>query len=184
MHTSLDGYVCGPRDELGWVSMNEEGIDEFLFSDLQKRVDTILIGRKMYQDFEQYWPSVRENPNSLPGMVEFAHWMSDITKIIFSNTLLELNWNNSKLASADPFTTVQNLKKEPGGDMLIFGGTALAAHFVTNNLIDEYRIKLEPLVLGNGKSLYRDITERIKLKLINSKIFDSGVAGLYYQVIK
>jgi dihydrofolate reductase len=96
--------------------MNEEGIDEFLFSDLQKRVDTILIGSKMYQDFEQYWPSVRENSNSLPGLVEFAHWMSDTTKIVFSNILQEeLNWNNSKIASADPFTTVQNLKKEPGG---------------------------------------------------------------------
>jgi dihydrofolate reductase len=184
MHVSLDGYVCGPRDELDWASMSDNGMDEFLISDLQKRVDTMLVGRKMYQRFEQCWSPVRENSKSTPGMVEFSYWMTNTLKIVFSNTLKELNWKNSKLARTDPYTTVQNLKRVPGGDMVIFGGAALAAHFAANNLIDEYRIKLEPVVLGNGKSLYRDIAERIKLKLVNSKIYESGMTGLCYQVIK
>jgi dihydrofolate reductase len=68
--------------------------------------------------------------------------------------------------------------------MVTFGGAALAAHFTKNNLIDEYRIKLEPVVLGKGKSLFKDIKDRVKLKLIKSKAFDSGVTGLYYEVIK
>jgi dihydrofolate reductase len=184
MHVSLDGYVCGPQDELDWATMTDDKIGEFLIPDLQKTVDTMLVGRKLYQGFEQYWPSVPENPQSPPEMVEFAHWMADTPKVVFSKTLKEVNWKNSRLANADPSVTVQKMKQEPGGDMVIFGGAALAAHFVKNNLIDEYRIKLEPVVLGKGKSLFRDVTERVKLNLIKSKAFDSGVVGLYYQVIK
>jgi dihydrofolate reductase len=184
MHVSLDGYVCGPQDELDWATMTDDKIGEFLIPDLQKTVDTMLVGRKLYQGFEQYWPSVPENPKSPPEMVEFAHWMADTPKVVFSNTLKEVKWKNSRLANTDPSVTVQKMKQEPGGDMVIFGGAALAAHFVKNNLIDEYRIKLEPIVLGKGKSLFRDVTERVKLNLIKSKAFDSGVVGLYYQVIK
>ncbi len=75
------------------------------------------------------------------------------------------------------------MREEPGEDMLIFGGTTLAARFAKHNLIDEYRIKLEPVVLGSGKSLYDSIPDRINLQLVHSKIFESGVAVLYYQVI-
>jgi dihydrofolate reductase len=184
MHVSLDGFVCGPHDEMDWTTMNDDQIGKFLIPDLQKTVDTMLVGRVLYQGFEQYWPSVPENPKSPAELIEFAHWMADTPKVVFSNTLEEVNWKNSSLAKADPTATVQQLKKQPGGDMVIFGGAMLAAHFVKNNLVDEYRIKLEPVALGKGKSLYKDIADRINLKLINSKAFDSGVTGLYYEVIK
>jgi dihydrofolate reductase len=68
--------------------------------------------------------------------------------------------------------------------MVIFGGAALAAHFTKNNLVDEYRLKLEPVVLGKGKPLFKDVKDRVKLKLVRSKAFESGVTGLYYAVIK
>jgi hypothetical protein len=110
--------------------------------------------------------------------------MAETPKVVFSNTLKEVKWNNSSLAQADPVTTVNRMKQEPGGDMVIFGGASLAAHFIKNNLIDEYRFKLEPVALGKGKSLFQGIPERMKLKLIKSKIFESGVAGLYYQAIR
>jgi dihydrofolate reductase len=184
MHVSIDGFVCGPNDEMDWVTMNDDKIGEYLIPELQKTVDTMLVGRVLYQGFQQYWPTVPENPNSPAELVEFAHWMIDTPKVVFSNTLKELNWKNSRLAPADPATTVSLMKKEPGGDMVIFGGASLAAHFVKNNLVDEYRIKLEPIVLGEGRSLYREIKERIKLKLIRAKSFDSGVTGLYYETIR
>jgi dihydrofolate reductase len=184
MHVSIDGFVCGPNDEMDWVTMNDDKIGEYLIPELQKTVDMMLVGRVLYQGFQQYWPTVPENPNSPAELVEFAHWMIDTPKVVFSNTLKELNWKNSSLAPADPATTVRLLKQEPGGDMVIFGGASLASHFVKNNLVDEYRIKLEPIVLGEGKSLYREIKERIKLKLIRAKSFGSGVTGLYYETIR
>jgi dihydrofolate reductase len=184
MHVSLDGYVCGLQDEMDWTTMNDDYMGAFLIADLQKTVDTMLVGRVLFQGFEQFWPTVPENPKSRPELIEFSHWMANTPKVVFSNTLKEVKWKNSRLAQADPAKTVQQMKQEPGGDMVIFGGASIAAHFAKNNLIDEYRIKLEPTVLGKGKSLFKDIPQRVKLKLIKSKIFDSGVAGLYYEVIK
>ena len=184
MHVSLDGFVCGPHDELDWATMNDDEIGKFLIPDLQKKVDTMLVGRVLYQGFEQYWPAVPQDPKAPPELVEFSYWMGDTPKVVFSNTLKEVKWKNSRLAKADPATTVQQMKNEPGGDMVIFGGAALAAHFTKNNLVDEYRLKLEPVVLGKGKPLFKDLKDRVKLKLVRSKTFDSGVTGLYYDVIK
>jgi len=119
---------------------------------------------------------------SLDGFVCGLHDEMDWT--VFSNTLKEVKWKNSCLAKADPATTVWKMKYAAGGNMVIFGGAALAAYFTKNNLVDEYRIKLEPVVLGNGKPLFKEVTDRVNLKLIRSKAFDSGVTGLYYEVIK
>jgi dihydrofolate reductase len=184
MHVTLDGFVCGPKDEMDWTTMNDDAIGKFLIPDLQKTVDTMLVGRVLYQGFEQYWPTVPENPSSKPELVAFAHWMADTPKLVFSNTLKEVKWKNSRLAVSGPKNTIEQLKKEAGGDMVIFGGASLAAHFVKNNLVDEFRLKLEPVILGKGKSLFQGLASRVRLKLIRSKTFDSGVAGLYYEVIK
>jgi dihydrofolate reductase len=183
MHVSLDGFVCGTRDEMDWTTMDDDAIGEFLIPDLQKTVDTMLVGRKLYQGFEQFWPTIPDNPGSKPELVAFAHWMAETPKVVFSNTLKVVNWKNSRLADSDPSATIAQLKKEKGGDMVIFGGASLAAHFVKNNLVDEFRIKLEPVVLGKGKSLYQDLSARVKLRLIRSKSFGS-VCCLYYEVIK
>ncbi len=107
MHVSVDGFVCGPNDEMDWVTMNDGKIGEYLIPELQKTVDTMLVGRVLYQGFQQYWPTVPENPNSPAELVEFAHWMINTPKVVFSNTLKELNWKNSRLATADPATTVR-----------------------------------------------------------------------------
>jgi dihydrofolate reductase len=184
MHVSLDGFVCGPQDEMDWTTMDDDAIGEFLIPDLQKTVDTMLVGRVLFQGFEQYWPTVPENPASKPELVAFAQWMADTPKLVFSNTLREVKWKNSRLAESDPKKTVEQLKKEKGGDMVLFGGASLAAYFVKNNLVDEFRIKLEPVILGKGKSLFQNLSSRVRLKLIRSKTFNSGVAGLYYEVVK
>jgi len=184
MHVSLDGYVCGPQNEMDWTTMDDQSIGEFLIPELLKSVDTMLVGRVLYQGFEQYWPLVLENPGSPPELVHFAQWMADTTKLVFSNTLREVHWKNSRLAEADPITVVEQLKKIPGGDMVIFGGASLAAHLVNHNVVDEYRIKLEPVALGQGKSLYQGIAGRRNLKLKMSKAFPSGVVALGYEVVK
>jgi dihydrofolate reductase len=184
MHLSLDGFVCGPKDEMDWCTMNDEKMGAYLGADLLKTVDTILVGRKLYQGFEQYWPSVPKNPSHPAELIEFAHWMADTAKVVFSRTLKEVHWKNSRLAKEDPAKTVAHLKKEPGADMVIFGGASTAAFFAGHGLIDEYRIKLEPCLLGQGKSLFSAISTPVPLKLLQSKSFDSGVTGLYYEVIK
>ena len=184
MHMSLDGYVCGPNGEQDWMTMTDDEMGKFLSGDFMKTVDTMLIGRVLYQGFASFWPGMTKNPAAPKELVDFAHWMVDTPKVIFSNTLDKVEWDNSTLAAKDLASEIADLKSKPGGDMITYGGAGLAAELTRLNLIDEYRIKLEPIVLGNGKPLFKEISSRIKLKLTMSKSFDSGVVALYYQTIR
>jgi len=184
MHISLDGFVCGPNGELDWATMTDDAMGEYMGNDLLKTVDTMFVGRVLFQGFEQYWPSVPMDPNNKPEMIAFAHWMADTPKIVFSNSLNEVKWKNSRLAKGSPAEEVKKLKSEPGGDIVIFGGASLSTIFAEQDLIDEYRFKLEPVILGSGRSLYKGFPAMRKLKLTHSKSFDSGVVALYYQPVR
>ena len=126
--------------------------------------------------------------NHPKNLVEFANWIEDSTKVVFSTTLKRVEWKNSELirikSDKDISEEVKQLKQQPGKDMVIFGDARMAATLVELGLIDEYRLKLEPVILGNGKPLFKEINERVKLKLVKSKGFNSGVVGLYYEPLK
>jgi len=184
MHVSLDGFVCGPAGEQDWMTMTDDEMGEYLVSDLRKTVDSMLVGRVLYQGFASFWPEMAKSKDAPQALVEFAQWMENTPKIVFSRSLDKVEWKNSSLAKKSPVEEVEELKKKPGGDMVIFGGAGIVAHFTEHNLVDEYRLKLEPVILGKGRPLFGDLGERRKLKLVHSKQFDSGVMGLYYQAIR
>ena len=125
MHVSLDGFVCGPHGELDWATMNDDAMGEYLMDDLQKTVDTMLVGRVLFQGFEQYWSEGPKNPDSHPKLIEFARWMENTAKIVFSKTLKEVKWKNSSIAKEEPVAELKRLKTEAGGDMVIFGGAKI-----------------------------------------------------------
>jgi dihydrofolate reductase len=184
MHVSLDGFVCGPKGEQDWMTMNDDEMGRFLANDFQKTADTILTGRILYEGFASYWPKAAQGPAMPAELVSFAKWMEDTHKVVFSRTLKKAEWANSTLAQADPVEEVARLKKQKGGDMIIFGGAGIVSYFTSKDLVDEYRLKLEPVILGTGKPLFRDMPGRQHLKLLLSKQFASGVVGLYYQRIR
>jgi dihydrofolate reductase len=183
MFMSLDGFVCGPNDELDWEIQDEE-VGRYLIPDLLSTVDTMLLGRVLYQGFEQAWPAMAKDPSSPSDLVDFAHWVEDSPKIVFSNTLKKAAWKNSMIVPVkdddDVAKEVAKLKQQPGGDMVLFGGARFAQTLVKTGLIDEYRLKLQPIVLGSGKALFKDSKDRLNLKLMKSKTFTCGVVGLYY----
>jgi dihydrofolate reductase len=181
MHVSLDGFVCGPNGEQDWMTMDDSEMDTFLITDLLVTVDTLLVGRVLYEGFANFWPSVAKDPSSPKELIEFANWMESTPKVVFSKTLSSVDWMNSRLVNGDIKEEIARLKQQPGGDMVIFGGAGIVSAFTKLNLIDEYRIKLEPVVLGNGRPLFAIINNRINLKLLKSRTFNSGVVGLYYQ---
>lgn len=162
--------------------MNDDDMGQYLIADLLSTVDTMLVGRVLYEGFASFWPQVPNQPGTPQALIDFAHWMNNTPKVVFSSTLQTVDWNNSRLAMQDLVTEVKALKAQPGGDMVTFGGAALVQALTEHNLIDEYRIKLEPVVLGQGKPLFKHIPERIRLQLVKAKPFASGVTGLYYQV--
>jgi dihydrofolate reductase len=180
MITTLDGFIGGPNGELDWMIMDQE-MDKELIGELLSTVDTVLVGRATYQGFEGYWPTVATNPASPPDLIEFARWLEDAPKVVFSKTLEKVEWKNSTLAKENIAEEVAKLKQQPGRDMVIFGGAGIVSAFVELGLIDEFRIKVHPVVLGSGKPLWKAVKDRLNLKLIKAKAYDSGVVALYYQ---
>src|ERR1700674_3497206 len=158
MAVSIDGFVGGPKGELDWEVRDEE-VSRYLVTDLLSTVDTMLLGRLLYQGFEQAWPAMASNPSSPKDLVDFAHWIEDSPKIVFSKTLKNVAWRNSRLVSVknndDVATEVAKLKLQSGGDMVVFGGARFAQTLVQMGLIDEFRLKLQPVVLGTGLPLFK-----------------------------
>jgi dihydrofolate reductase len=187
MVVSLDGFVGGPNGELDWEVRDEE-VSKLLIGDLLATVDTMLLGRVLYQGFRQAWPAMASDPSSPKELVDFAHWIEGTPKVVFSKTLEKTEWQNSRLVSVetdeDVAKEVARLKEQPGGDMVVFGGARFAQTLSRLGLIDEYRLKLQPVALGSGLLLFKDVESRVGLKLVKSQAFKSGVVALCYQPAK
>jgi dihydrofolate reductase len=184
MHMSLDGFIASTDGDMNWATLNDDDMGKYLITDLLNTVDSVLIGRKLYQGFENYWPAAAADPATPKELADFAHWIEDSPKYVFSKTLETAGWKNSIIIKGDITEEIKKLKQLPGGDMVIFGGAGMSAVLVQLGLIDEYRFKLEPVILGKGRPLFKDVEVRRNLKLIKSKKFQSGVVGLYYKTVK
>src|ERR1700712_3767965 len=112
MHVSLDGFVGGPNGELDWATMNDDEMGQYMGDDLLKTVDTMLLGRVLYQVFNQFWPSLATNPpaSTPQEIVDFANWIVDSPKIVFSRTLESVEWNNSTLIKENVAEEIMKLK--------------------------------------------------------------------------
>lgn len=184
MAISLDGFVCGPNNELDWENQ-DMAVGRELIPELLSTVNTMILGKNLYQGFEQAWPAMAKNPAMPKEIVEFAQWVENSRKIVFSKTLKKVAWTNSTIVSIqndeDIIKEITKLKKELDGDMVLFGGAEFAQTLVRLGLVDEYRFKLQSVVLGKGKALFQDMQQRMNLNLVKAKGFDSGVVALYYQ---
>ncbi len=176
---TLDGFIAGPNEEMDWVLVDEEmGQYE---DDVVSAADTLLLGRVTYQSFASSWPYVPDNPAAPPGEKEYARKLNAMRKIVFSKTLPTVEWNNSSLVKEVLPQAITKLKHELGRDMLIYGSASIVRTLTNLGLIDEYQLLVHPVVLGSGKPLFRDISDRRKLQLVKTQTFSSGVVGLYYQ---
>ncbi|AVR00287.1 dihydrofolate reductase [Oceanobacillus iheyensis] len=184
LHASLDGFVEGPNGEMdiGWVSYD---------SDLEKHAkeilstaDTVIWGRGTYQMMHSYWPSVPSNPSASQHERNHAEWIEKTAKIVFSTTLDKVEWNNSRLVKENVEEEIKNLKQQPGNDMVILGSPRFAHYLMQHDLIDEYKITVSPVLIGSGLPLFQDLEEKINLKLIKNKTFDSGAIGLVYRKVR
>lgn len=182
MHVSLDGFVEGPNGEndLDWISYDKE-MEKHAENTIQN-VDAAIYGRVTYQMMEGYWPTVPSNPSSSHHDMNHAQWIEQVTKIVISSSLETVEWNNTILIKDNILKEISALKKQPGKDMMIFGSPSLSYTLMQLGLIDELKLTLNPVLLGKGIPLFKDIKEKCKLKLKNSKTFDSGVVALHYQI--
>jgi len=153
------------------------------YNELLKNSGTILYGRITYQLME-YWPTVVKNPTGNKAMDEFAVTMDNIPKVVFSHTLKNVEWNTARLAKKDIKEEVLELRQQAGKDILV-GSRSLIVTLLNLNLIDEFQLCVQPIIAGKGLSLLNNINDRINLKLLKTKTFNSsGSMLLYYEPIK
>ena len=179
---TLDGFFEGPNKELDWHIVDEE-FKEYAI-DLLSKVDALLFGRVTYQLMADYWPAAATNPSTSKSDLEIADKMNNLPKIIFSKTLQRVEWNNSRLVKENIAEEILKMKQQPGKDMVIFGSGSIVSSFMQLGLIDEYRIIVNPVVLGNGKPLFKGVNDKHNLKLLKTRVFSSGIVILFYEPVK
>ena len=175
MMVTLDGFFEGPGHEIDWHNVDEE-FNEFAIDQLNE-IDTLLFGRVTYEGMASYWPT----PFAKENDPVVADKMNTIPKIVFSKTLDKVEWSNSRLVKENIAEEVSQLKQQQGRDLAIFGSANLMVSLLQMGLVDELRIMVNPVVLGNGKPLFKGIHDTLNLKLIKTRTFRSGNVLLYYQ---
>ncbi len=182
MHLSLDGFAAGPNHELDFMSYDDE-LAQWA-DELVQTVGSPLYGRTTYQLMEGYWPTVLTNPNAKEQTLKHAQWVENVPKIVFSKTLNEVTWNNTRLIKDNIAEEVNKLKQQPGKDLVIFGSPGLSANFLNMGLIDEYQFTIHPVILGDGLSMFNNNTTKSRLKLLDTKTLKSGVITAHYETIR
>lgn len=177
MMVSLDGYVARPDGALDWVAIDEE-LHTFV-NDQHRAFDTYLYGRRTYEQMADFWPTADADPAAPAFIAEFARIWRETSKLVFSRTLESVT-GNARLAGEDIAGEVARLKARPGRDMPV-GGANLAASFIALGLIDEYRLYLQPVILGGGIPFFPASGRMTPLRLIESRPFASGVVYLRYR---
>ena len=169
---SLDGFYEGPGE--GWEAIDWHRADDEwdrYSVETMAGADTLLLGRRTYQGFAEFWPAQEG---------ELARALDDVAKVVFSTTLERADWNASRLVRHDAAGEVERLKRQPGKDILVFGSATLAETLTRAGLIDEYRLAYNPVVLGAGRPLFRPGEERLNLRLTGTRTFAAGIVVLTY----
>jgi len=177
-YLSLDGFFAGPDGEIDWFVWDRETAE--YSRGLLRSVDTILFGRVTYELMAGYWPTATP-PEEDPVIIDA---MNGLPKVVFSRTLEKVEWSNSRLVKGDIAEEASRMKREPGRDMVIFGSGSIVSAFAQRGLIDDYRIFVNPVVLGSGKPLFKGLRERLKLRLSGARKFRCGVVLLHYETEK
>lgn len=172
---TLDGYFEGPRK--GDISWHKHGAEENEYAaEMLKSGDTLLFGRVTYEMMASYWPT----PNAIKSDPVVAERMNSADKIVFSRTLKRVEWNNTRLVKDNIEEETKKMKQMPGKDMTLLGSGSISTQFAQQGLIDEYQIMVDPVVLGDGTPIFKDIKHKLDLKLTSTRTFKSGVVLLCY----
>lgn len=178
VHTSIDGFVDGPKGEFDWPVM---GPELSAYSEaLDQRVDTLLFGRPVWQMMVGFWPNA-EAISDDPHVAAFAPFWRATPKIVFSRSYAGDEWTD-RVISGDLHAEVTALKARPGADLLLTGGANLAAALTGLGLVDEYHIAVHPVVLGGGRKLFGEPEQRLNLRTTQSRVVDGQVVVTSYRV--
>lgn len=175
---TLDGFFEGENHSIDWHNVDEE-FNEFAKEQLNT-ADILLFGRITYELMASYWPTLSGTSDD----PIIAYKMNTIPKIVISKTLEKAEWENTRLIKENIKEEITSLKNQPGKDIFIFGSVNLATTLREMDLIDEYRIIISPVVIGQGKPLFENVKNNLNFRLLKTRIFNSGNVLLYYEIKK
>ena len=180
---SLDGRTSGPGGEydMGWIvphAITDAARDHMI--DVTSPATTVLLGRKNYQGFGSYWPSVADNAEADPRDRAFSTWLNSVEKIAFSSTVKDGSWANSRVVNDDPVKVVEGLQKQKGGDIIILASSSVIKRLLEVDALDRLSITLCPEVAGGGAHLFEDGLPPSSWKLTQSTVTESGAICLLY----
>jgi dihydrofolate reductase len=178
MHTSLDGFVAGLHGEMDWINVDDAMFD--FVATMTDQADTALYGRVTYEMMQSYWPTAGEQPNATKHDIEHSAWYNKVSKVVLSKTIQETGLQNTKVISDQLSENINILKQQDGKNILIFGSPGASQSLLDQALIDEFWLFVNPVILGQGMPLFKNITGITQLKLIESRTFACGVIALHY----
>jgi dihydrofolate reductase len=179
MHISLDGMVCGPKGEMNWIKVDEE-----IFDYAGKRTDeanAALYGRVTYDMMEAYWPTAADKPNASAHDKKHSAWYLSVPKTVLSKTLQKAR-DNVTIIRDNLKEEIDTLKRMEGKEIIIFGSPSAVDSLRAYGLIDEYWLFVNPIILGNGRPMFKSMKEQVPLRLLHSHVFSNGVVCLHYAV--
>ena len=180
MHVSLDGFVAGPNGEMDWIKVDQE-----IFDHVGKRIsmgDTALYGRVTYDMMEGYWPTAANQPNASKHDIEHSQWYKQVHKVVISKSMKGVMRENTTIISDNLADGINAIKQQQGGDILLFGSPTATHALMHEGLIDGYWLFVNPILLGQGIPLFKNIQEKVKLQLLSAQQFSNGVTALDYVV--
>jgi dihydrofolate reductase len=175
MGVTVDGYVAGPGGEGDWGLPSEHpDVRAWKVASL-RGVRTHIMGRVTYEQMSEHWPNATD---------DYAAFMNDLPKVVFSQTLSAARWPNSRIARGDLAAEIAAMKSEQDGEIMAHGGAAFVQALSKVGLIDEYRLVILPVVLGSGLPLFKDLNKPLRLDLTTAQSFPDGTVISVYRPIK
>ena len=179
---SVDGCIAGPNGEMDWMfGLLDDELIKYAYK-ITESVDTILMGRKMTDVFISSWLDVMNKPDD--PWYAFSKKMIETPKVVFTKTLNKSRWINTDIATGDLVEEVSKIKSQNGRDIIVYGGASFDSSLIKEKLIDELYLFINPVAIGNGMTIFKDLNEIQKYTLIESKAFESGKILLRYEVKK
>jgi dihydrofolate reductase len=181
MHVSLDGFVAGPNGEMDWIIVDESLFD--YANDRTDKSDAALYGRNTYMMMDGYWPTAADSPNASKHDKQHSAWYKKVDKYVLSHTLKSDPSKKLHVIGKDLVNEIQEIKKGPGKEILIFGSPSAGHSLAQLGLVDEYWLFINPVLLGKGIPMFKGLNERTKLKLQKTHTFENGVVCLNYSKV-
>ena len=177
-HVSLDGFMAGPGGDMDFIVFDDELADHTY--PLIDTVDLAVYGRVTYEMMEGYWPTAGDAPDASAHTKSHSRWYGGVKKIVASRTLAAAKNPNVRVIGDDIVGALRAEKQKAGGDIMIFGSPSLTRALAAADLVDEWRLTLQPVILGGGLPLFARRDERTRLELRSSKAFGTGVIAVHY----